>query len=198
MGPEPPRVLRESPRFQIRECLGVGGFGVVYSAFDRERNAEVALKWLRRADPSLIARFKREFRALAEVDHPNLIRLRDLVALDDDWFFTMDLVDGVDLLHYVRPQHGVPRRASVATAEAAPVAAGARTTASLPRCRPCRPCRPCRRWRRRSPRASDRALASPTLADLSAPATCPAFVWCSSSSRAVSWRSTTRGCFTAT
>lgn len=98
-----PAALLESGRFVIRSCLGAGGFGVVYAAYDNERGAEVALKWLKRGDPSMIARFKREFRSLADLDHPNLVHFRDLFSVGNDWFFTMDLLDGVDLLTYLRP-----------------------------------------------------------------------------------------------
>lgn len=98
-----PSALEESGRFAVRRCLGSGGFGVVYAAYDKERDAEVALKWLRHGDPSVLTRFKREFRSLADLDHPNLVHFRDLFAMGDDWFFTMDLVDGGDLLGYVRP-----------------------------------------------------------------------------------------------
>src|SRR5205814_9294437 len=47
-------------------------------------------------------RFKREFRSLAELLHPNLVRLYELVAVDQTWFFTMELIDGVPLLEFAR------------------------------------------------------------------------------------------------
>jgi len=77
--------------------------GVVYEAIDRDRNARVALKTLKRLDASAMTRFKREFRALADIAHPNLVSLYELVADDSDMFFTMELVDGVDFLRWVRP-----------------------------------------------------------------------------------------------
>ena len=70
--------LTASGRFKVKDCLGQGGFGVVFSAFDNEAKANVAIKWLRNSDASTIARFKREFRALADVMHPNLISFREL------------------------------------------------------------------------------------------------------------------------
>lgn len=90
-------------RFEIRESLGTGAMGAVYKAFDHERNQVVALKSLLTPDATSIYRFKREFRALANVSHPNLVALYDLIASGDDWYFTMELVEGVDLLSYVRP-----------------------------------------------------------------------------------------------
>jgi tetratricopeptide (TPR) repeat protein len=89
-------------RYVVEARLGEGGMGVVYRTYDRELDARVALKTLRRVDASAIYRFKREFRALADVSHPNLVTLHELVAEDDRWFFTMELVDGVDFLTYVR------------------------------------------------------------------------------------------------
>ncbi len=95
-----------APRFLVRRRLGAGGFGVVYEAFDRERNATVALKAQRHRDGRSVARFKNEFRSLVEVVHDNLVRLYELHAEGDAWFFTMELVRGGDALSYVRPPGG--------------------------------------------------------------------------------------------
>jgi eukaryotic-like serine/threonine-protein kinase len=90
-------------RFKIRRRLGSGGMGVVYEAHDRETDKVLALKALRRTEASHIYRFKREFRALADVSHPNLVSLYEFMSDGNFWFFTMELVRGVTFLEYVRP-----------------------------------------------------------------------------------------------
>jgi serine/threonine protein kinase len=89
-------------RFRIQRRLGAGSFGTVYEVFDRERGAAVALKVLNQADPAAIYRFKKEFRALADVTHPNLVELYELMSDGTRWFFTMELVDGVPFLSHLR------------------------------------------------------------------------------------------------
>ncbi|MFI5303115.1 MAG: serine/threonine-protein kinase, partial [Polyangiales bacterium] len=89
-------------RFTVVRRLGEGGMGVVYEAFDEERGVRVALKTMRRIDPATLFRFKNEFRALADVSHPNIVELHELVTEGDRTFFTMEYVDGVDFLDYVR------------------------------------------------------------------------------------------------
>jgi hypothetical protein len=89
-------------RFQVLRCLGEGGMGVVYEAVDRESGTRVALKTLRHMTPESLARLKREFRAMQDVHHPNLVSLGELVADGEKCFFTMELVDGSELLDHLR------------------------------------------------------------------------------------------------
>ncbi len=94
-------------RYELLGELGSGGMGVVYRARDHERGTTVALKTLQRASAGAVARFKREFRGLADVIHPNLVALYELVVNGERVFYTMELVDGVHFDDWVRPrEHG--------------------------------------------------------------------------------------------
>ena len=96
-----PRALSANDRFEVRRLLGSGGMGVVYEAYDRHVSARVALKTIRDADPEALYRLKREFRALQGIAHPNLVNLGELFESEGTWFFTMELIDGVDILRWV-------------------------------------------------------------------------------------------------
>ena len=74
----------------------------MYAVRDRARESLVALKMLNNASPKTILSFKDEFRNLADLVHPNLVTLYELYAQQGRWFFTMELVRGLDFLAYVR------------------------------------------------------------------------------------------------
>ncbi|MCE9572718.1 MAG: protein kinase, partial [Deltaproteobacteria bacterium] len=90
--------LYGNARFRVTRQLGGGAVGMVYEATDRERNVQVALKVLSSMSAETLTRFKREFRALQELRHPNLIELGELFEEAGQWFYSMELVDGVDFL----------------------------------------------------------------------------------------------------
>jgi hypothetical protein len=108
MTPLPMAASRETEviadRFALRRRLGEGAFGVVYEAEDRRDGGRIALKVLRQPEADWLYGFKQEFRAMQGISHPNLITLHELFCEDGRWFFTMELIDGVDLLSYVRGQ----------------------------------------------------------------------------------------------
>jgi eukaryotic-like serine/threonine-protein kinase len=94
--------FRGTDRFRVIQRLGAGGMGVVYEVHDDVRDEIVALKTLRQTNAAAVYRLKREFRSLADVAHVNLACLYELFVEDDRCFFTMELVRGVNFVHYVR------------------------------------------------------------------------------------------------
>src|SRR5262249_13842004 len=90
--------------FDILGTLGSGGMGAVYRAYDRRYRRHVALKTMDRAGAVALLRFKHEFRALLDVVHPNLVTLHELICDGRQWVLTMELLDGVDFLRYVRDE----------------------------------------------------------------------------------------------
>jgi hypothetical protein len=88
--------------------------GVVYRARHLPSGELVALKTLQRLTPDALYRFKGEFRIVAGLAHPNLVTLRELVSDGRTWFFTMELLDGVDLRTHVGGAAATIQRASSA------------------------------------------------------------------------------------
>jgi serine/threonine protein kinase len=116
----------ERKRFAIVRRLGSGGMGMVYEVYDRERNETVALKTIQRLSADDILAFKNEFRFLSGITHRNLVRLGELLRVGDRWFFTMELVHGVDFQSFVR----LPRQDALPAAEPAPEPDTAESSAS--------------------------------------------------------------------
>lgn len=83
-------------RFLVQRRVGAGAFGVVYEAFDRHERAPVALKVLRFGEADALYRFKKGFRSLADLRHPNLVEFYELHHQDGYWFFSMELIAGQD------------------------------------------------------------------------------------------------------
>src|SRR3954468_10507375 len=89
-------------RFQVLTELGRGGMGIVYKVKAQKTGQLAALKIippeaLVRPDSAL--RFKREFRAMQRVEHPNVIRVFEAGSHENCPFFTMELVEGKDIRH---------------------------------------------------------------------------------------------------
>lgn len=103
---EGPRTFVDG-RFEVLRSLGEGAQGVVYAVHDRAQDSEVALKVLTDVEAHLLYRFKREFRELAEVVHPDLATLYEFFGNDGTFCFTMELVEGRDWLKFVRDDDAV-------------------------------------------------------------------------------------------
>ena len=95
-------------RLEVEQQLGVGGMGRVFAAYDRVRRGKVAVKVLGCLSPQSITQLKREFRAVAELVHPNLVRCHELFSDGFEWFFTMDLIDGLGLSAFLKAAGGPP------------------------------------------------------------------------------------------
>ena len=97
---------RSFPQYEILELLGRGGMGVVYKAKQRALDRLVALKLLppvMRDDPDFAARFQREARAMARLNHPHIITVYDYGQTPEGrLYFVMEFVDGANLQDLIR------------------------------------------------------------------------------------------------
>lgn len=87
-------------RYQILSRLGEGGMGCVYLARDTQLERKVALKLPqidKHADTQFIARFYREARAAANLNHPNLCSVYDVDEIDGVHYITMEFIEGKSL-----------------------------------------------------------------------------------------------------
>lgn len=103
--PSPEELSPLFPQLEILEVVGHGGMGVVYKARQIELDRIVALKILRpniSRDPGFAERFQREARALAKLNHPNIITVFDFGRCDALFYFVMEYVDGTNLRHIER------------------------------------------------------------------------------------------------
>ncbi|MEW6729762.1 MAG: protein kinase [Acidobacteriota bacterium] len=94
--------FKDTERFTVLRHLGSGAFGTVYEVLDNKWEISVALKVLCSYGPLSLYRFKQEFRNLANVTHPNLVTLYELIADGEQCYFTMELVQGSNFLQYIR------------------------------------------------------------------------------------------------
>ncbi len=112
----PDEVARHFPQFEILECLGRGGMGVVYKARQPKLNRIVALKILapeKVAETKFAERFAREAQALARLNHPNIVTVYDLGEVDGLYYLLMEYVDGVNLRQLLRARKIAPEEALV-------------------------------------------------------------------------------------
>ncbi len=103
--------------YRIDAHLGRGGMGEVFAAYDARLDRTVALKvlLLEVADPECLERFEREARAIAALDHPNIVTLFSIEAAAGVRFLTMEYVDGKTLSEWI-PKGGLDLERFFATA----------------------------------------------------------------------------------
>jgi serine/threonine protein kinase len=97
----PPKVIGP---YRVLETIGSGGAGTVYRAKDRRTGDTVALKLLSTGpalDPRAARRLAREFETLADLSHPNVVKVFDSGVFQGYPYLAMELVDGLTLRHYL-------------------------------------------------------------------------------------------------
>lgn len=91
--------------YRVERTLGAGGMGVVYAAWDERLERRVALKQIRpeaAGDPQRRERFRREARAVARLDHPNVVRIHDLLETPEGDWLVLQYVEGPTLAERLR------------------------------------------------------------------------------------------------
>ena len=99
---------RQIDRFEVRRQIGVGANAFVYLAWDGQHQRPVALKVLRSERsrrPDTQARFLREAKAMARLDHPNVIRLYEVGTHEGRVFLALEYVEGRSLRRWIEHDH---------------------------------------------------------------------------------------------
>jgi serine/threonine protein kinase len=121
--PSPEEIAGKFPQFEITECLGRGGMGVVYKARQKSLDRWVAIKILppeRVGEAKFADRFAREAATLAKLNHPNIVTIHDFGVADSQpstpdsqplYYIVMEYVDGVNLRDLLRDGKLEPKQA---------------------------------------------------------------------------------------
>lgn len=112
--PAPAELAKHFPNLEILELLGQGGMGVVYKARQPRLDRLVALKVLSAEasrDPAFAERFSREARALARLNHPNIVAVYDFGEADGLYYLVMEFVDGLNMRQIEQAGKLSPREA---------------------------------------------------------------------------------------
>lgn len=104
-------------RYRIVKQIDRGGMADVYLAKDLILDGEeVAVKVLRtnyQTDPIAVARFQREARAMADLDHPHIVRITDIGEEDGQQYLAMEYVAGLDLKRYIKEHYPLSNEEAV-------------------------------------------------------------------------------------
>ncbi|MFO0841729.1 MAG: serine/threonine-protein kinase [Gemmataceae bacterium] len=112
---KPRRDLPSVPGYEISGVLGRGGMGVVYRARQVRLNRPVALKMVlagAHAGPDQLARFDQEARAVARLQHPNIVQIYEIGEHDGLPYFSLEFVDGGTLAKHIDGKPRPPREAA--------------------------------------------------------------------------------------
>ncbi len=97
-------------RYEIREIIGVGGMAVVYKAYDCIEDRIVAVKILKEefiSNEEFIICFKNESKAIAVLNHPNIVKVYDVSFGDLIQYIVMEYVDGITLKQYIEKSNNL-------------------------------------------------------------------------------------------
>ncbi|HGS3769959.1 TPA: serine/threonine-protein kinase StkP [Streptococcus pneumoniae] len=104
-------------RYRIVKQIGRGGMADIYLTKDLILDGEeVAVKVLRtnyQTDPIAVARFQREARAMADLDHPHIVRITDIGEEDGQQYLAMEYVAGLDLKRYIKEHYPLSNEEAV-------------------------------------------------------------------------------------
>src|ERR1700740_725190 len=106
--------------YELGAQIGAGGMGEVYQAHDTKLGRDVAIKILPEAfahDPERLARFQREAKMLASLNHPNIATIHGLEQSGGTSYLVMELVSGETLAERVKRDGAVPIEESLAIAK---------------------------------------------------------------------------------
>ena len=103
--PTPAELAEKFPQFEILECLGRGGMGIVYKARQKALDRIVAIKILAgewQDAPGFAERFEKEAKLLAKLNHPNIVTIHDFGNAGGLFHIMMEFIDGVNVRDLLR------------------------------------------------------------------------------------------------
>lgn len=95
-------------RYQIHQLIGLGGMANVYKAYDKIQNRYVAIKILKDEyldNEDFLRRFKNESKAIAALEHPNIVKIFDMSFHGEFCWIAMEYIDGITLKEYIEQQN---------------------------------------------------------------------------------------------
>ena len=112
--PKPGDLSNQFPQYEMLDLVGHGGMGAVYKARQKSLDRLVAIKLINpdaAGDSGFAERFLREARALARLNHPNIVGVHDFGECDGLFFFVMEYVEGVNLRRLIETKELAPEQA---------------------------------------------------------------------------------------
>ena len=107
---------RLDSRYEIQELIGVGGMAYVYKAYDIINDRTVAIKILKEeylGNQDFMRRFKNESKAIAMLDHPNIVKVFSVSFGDRMQYIVMEYIDGISLKEYMDRQETVNQKEAI-------------------------------------------------------------------------------------